>query len=94
LFSRSSGGFSAVARLARLVQPLQLAVGLAEQPLDRRAALEAAVAQRLDDAADDPPQLEHRLVRGDLLERSATAATDLEVLRRRSPLIQPSSASW
>jgi hypothetical protein len=41
-------------RLAVLVQALDLAVGKAEQALDRHAALQAVLAQRLDDGARRP----------------------------------------
>ena len=69
-----------VARLALLVQALHLAVGLAEQALDRSAAFEPAFAQRFEHRADDPPQLEHRLRGRDLLELLGGARQDFEVL--------------
>ena len=69
-----------VARFALLVQPLHLAIGLAEQALDRGAAFEPAFAQRFEHRADDPPQLEHRLRGRDLLELLGGARQDFEVL--------------
>ena len=50
-----------VARLALLEQALHLAIGQPQQPLDRDAAVDAVLAQRLDQCADHPPQLEYRL---------------------------------
>ncbi len=59
---------SGVARLALLVEPPQLAVDLAEQPLQRHVALDAAVLQGLEHRPDDPPQLEQRLAGGGRFE--------------------------
>jgi hypothetical protein len=77
LFSSSSGGETA---FALLVEALHLAVGVAEQALDRSAAVEPAFAQAFEYRADHPPQLEHRLRGRDLLELLGRARQDLEVL--------------
>src|SRR6185436_17621058 len=69
-----------VASLTLLVQALHFAIGMAEQALDRGAALEPAFAQRFEHRADDPPQLEHRLRSRDLLELLGGARQDFEVL--------------
>jgi hypothetical protein len=69
-----------IAAFAVLVQPLHLAIGVAEQALDRRAAFEPALAQRFEHCADHPPQLEDRLRGRDLLELLGRARQDLEVL--------------
>ena len=69
-----------IARLALLVEPLDLAVGQTQQALDRHAALQTLLAQRLDDGADHPPQLEHRLRGGDLLEAAGHGREAADVL--------------
>src|SRR6185312_2606322 len=70
----------AVARLTQLVQAADLAVREAEQPFDGLAALEAVLAQRLDDRTHHPPELEHRLARGRLLELLRHRGQRLQVL--------------
>src|SRR6185312_8135332 len=70
----------AIARLAELVEAADLAVREPEQPLDRLAALEAVLAQRLDDRAHHPPELEYRLPRGRLLELLRHRRQRLKVL--------------
>ncbi len=71
-----------VAPLALRVELQDLAIGEAHQPLDRNAGLEAAFAQRFDNGADHPPELEHRLPGGNLLELVRDGFEDFEVLLR------------
>src|SRR5262249_18972415 len=66
-----------VASLALLVEAADLTIGEAEQALDRLAALEPVLLQRLDDRADHPPQLEHRLAGGHTLELAGNRTQDL-----------------
>ena len=72
----------AIARLAEFVQRLDLAVGLTQQTLQRRAALQAVGADRLQNGADDPPQLKHRLGLGDLLELFGHFRENFQILHR------------
>ena len=69
-----------VTLLALLVQALELAVGNAKQALDRRTAVDATVKQALDQRADDPPQLEYGLARGDVLDALGDHREHLEIL--------------
>ena len=69
-----------VARLALLVEAFDLAVCQSQQALDRDTALEGAFLQRLDDCADHPPQLEHRLMGRNLFNLAGYRRQDLEVL--------------
>ncbi len=69
-----------VAGFALLIQPPDLAVAEAEQALDRHAAFQSVLAQRLDHGADDPPQLEDRLARRDLLELVGNGRQNVQVL--------------
>ncbi len=71
-----------VTRLALRVQLQDLAIGEAQQALDRHAGLEAAFPQRFDNRAHHPPQLEHRLPRGHLLELVRDGLEDLQILFR------------
>ena len=73
-------GLLRVARLAQLIQTFDLAVGQPQQALDRDTAFKRAFLQRLDHRADHPPQLEHRLVRRNLLDLARHGRQDLEVL--------------
>src|SRR6202041_1246769 len=72
----------AIARLADFVQRLDLPVGLTQQTLQRRAALQAVGADRLQNGADDPPQLKHRLGLGDLLELFGYFRENFQILHR------------
>src|SRR5204863_265781 len=69
-----------VARLALFVEAADLPIPEAQQPFHRLPALEAALLQRLDHRADHPPQLEHRLAGGNLLELGRDGGEGLEVL--------------
>jgi hypothetical protein len=72
----------AITRLAEFVQCLDLAVGLPQQALQRRAALQTVGANRLEDGTDDPPQLKHRLGLGDLLELFSHFRQNFQILHR------------
>ena len=63
-----SGRLPGIGGLALRMEPAHLAVGLAQQALDRDAGLQPLLAQRLHHAADHPPQLVHRVQRGGRLE--------------------------
>ena len=69
-----------IARLTILVEPLELAIREPEKTLDGYAALETVLAQRFDDGTDDPPQLEHRLLRRDLLHLLRDTRERAEIL--------------
>jgi len=69
-----------VAPLALRVQLQDLAVREAHEALDGHAGLEAPVPESFDNGADDPPQLEHRLLGRDLLELVCDGLEDLEIL--------------
>ena len=62
------------------MQAAHLAVDVAEQSLQRHAAVEAALAQRLDHRTDHPPQLEQRLGDGVRFELRGDFRQRLEVL--------------
>ncbi len=81
-----------IARLALLVQAAHFAIAESEQPLDRYAAFQTVLAQRLDDRAGDPPELEDRLARCDLLELLGDGGQDVEVLRDALPADPPDEA--
>ena len=51
---------SRIGLLALRVQPLQLAIGMAEQALDGDARLESAFPQRIDETTGHPPELVER----------------------------------
>ena len=57
-----------VARFAQFLQAPQLAIDVAEQPLHRDVAVDAALLKGLDHRADHPPELEQRLRPGGRLE--------------------------
>ena len=70
-----------IALLAEVAEELELPVGLTEQALQRRRGLQAVVLQRLDDGAGDPPELEQRLSRRDLLQPRRHLAHQAEVVQ-------------
>ncbi len=69
-----------VTRLTLLVQAADFTIPQSEQSFDRHATLETVLAQRFDDRADHPPELEDRLARGDLLQLLGNGRDDVEVL--------------
>ena len=71
-----------VAAFALRVELQDFAVGETEQAFDGHTGFEAAFTQRLDDGADHPPQLEHGLARGHLLELVRDRFENFEVLFR------------
>ena len=69
-----------IAAFALRVELQDFAIGQAQQAFDRNAGLEAAFAQRFDDGADHPPELEHGLPGRHLLELVRDGFENFEVL--------------
>src|SRR6202034_3292918 len=69
-----------IARFALLVEAPDFTVAEAEEALHRHTALDTVLLQGLDDRADHPPELEHRLTGRDLLELLGDGCQDVEVL--------------
>ena len=69
-----------VTALALFVQAAQFTVRQTQQSLDRDAGFDAAIAQGFEQGTQHPPQLEHRLLRGDMLELPHHHGHELEVL--------------
>ncbi len=69
-----------IAHFAQFVQAPDLAIGEAQQALDRHTALGAVLAQGLEQRAHHPPELEHALLGRHLLQSRRHGRQDLEVL--------------
>ena len=69
-----------IAAFALRVELQDFAVGQTQQAFDRDAGFEAAFAQASMMRTDDPPELEHRLPRGHLLDLVRDGFEDLEIL--------------
>ena len=69
-----------VAAFALRVELQDFAIGQAQQAFDGNAGFEAAFAQRLDDGADHPPELEYGLPGRDLLDLVRDGFENFEVL--------------
>ena len=81
-----------IARLALFVEPANLTVGQAQQPLNRYAALHAVLAQSLEHGTDHPPELEHALLRGHLLKARRHGRQYFEVLLQSFTAYPPDQA--
>ena len=66
--------------LALGVELQDFAIGQTHEPLDGHAGFQSTVAQRLDNGADHPPELEHGLLGRDLFQLVRNGFEDLEVL--------------
>ena len=76
-----------VERLDALVDELlQVAIGLSEQPLERDRRFQAAIPERLQHAADDPPELVHLVARRGLLERAGDFLQRVDLALRLAAL--------
>ena len=69
-----------IAAFALRVELQDFAIGEAQQAFDRHAGLEAAFAQRFDEGADHPPELEHGLPGRHLFDLVRDGFEDFEVL--------------